>query len=52
MDRLKSRATEIELRIRASLFGEARVVACTLTGAANRVLEGEKYSTLFIDEAG
>ena len=51
MDRLKSRATELELRIRSSLFGEARVIACTLTGAANRVLEGEKYSTLFIDEA-
>ena len=51
MDRLKSRATELELRIRQSLFGEARVIACTLTGAANWVLEGEKYSTLFIDEA-
>ena len=51
MDRLKGRATELELRIRSSLFGEARVIACTLTGAANRVLEGEKYSTLFIDEA-
>lgn len=51
MDRLKSRATEMELRIRSSLFGEARVIASTLTGAANRVLEGEKYSTLFIDEA-
>ncbi len=51
MDRLKSRATELELRIRSSLFGEARVIACTLTGAANRVLEGEHYSTLFIDEA-
>lgn len=51
MDRLKSRATELELRIRLSLFGEARVIASTLTGAANRVLEGEKYSTLFIDEA-
>ena len=50
-DRLKSRATELELRIRSSLFGEARVIASTLTGAANRVLEGEKYSTLFIDEA-
>ena len=50
MDRLKSRATELELRIRSSLFGEARVIASTLTGAANRVLEGEKYSTLFIDE--
>lgn len=51
MDRLKSRDTELELRIRSSLFGEARVIASTLTGAANRVLEGEKYSTLFIDEA-
>lgn len=51
MDRLKSRATELELRIRSSLFGEARVIASTLTGAANRVLEGEKYFTLFIDEA-
>ena len=51
MDRLKSRATELELRIRSSLFGEARVIASTLTGAANRLLEGEKYSTLFIDEA-
>lgn len=51
MDRLKSRATELELRIRSSLFGEARVIASTLTGAANRALEGEKYSTLFIDEA-
>lgn len=51
MDRLKSRATELELRIRSSLFGEARVIASTLTGAANRVLEGEKYSTLIIDEA-
>lgn len=51
MDRLKSRATELELRIRSSLFGEARVIASTLTGAANRVLEGDKYSTLFIDEA-
>lgn len=51
MERLKSRAAELELRIRSSLFGEARVIACTLTGAANRLLEGERFSTLFIDEA-
>ena len=51
MERLKARATELELRIRSSLFGEARVVACTLAGSASRVLEGERYSTLFIDEA-
>ncbi len=33
MDRLKSRATELEIRINAELFGEARVVASTLVGA-------------------
>ena len=51
LDRLKSRATELEVRINAELFQEARVIACTLTGAANRVLEGMKFNTLFIDEA-
>ena len=51
MDRLKSRATELELRINAELFGEARVIASTLTGAANRLLDGMKFGTLFIDEA-
>lgn len=51
IERLKSRATEMEIRINAELFGEARVIACTLTGAANRLLDGMKFSTLFIDEA-
>ena len=51
MDRLKSRATEIEIRINQQLFGEARVVASTLVGSANRLLDGQKVSTLFIDEA-
>lgn len=51
MDRLKSRATEIEIRINTELFGEARVVACTLVGSANRLLDGMKFGTLFIDEA-
>ena len=51
MDRLKSRATELEIRINAQLFGEARVIACTLVGSANRLLEGQKFNTLFIDEA-
>ena len=51
LDRLKSRATEIELRIHTQLFDEARVIASTLTGAANRVLEGRHFTTLFIDEA-
>lgn len=51
MDRLKSRAAEIELRINAELFGETRVIACTLVGSAHHLLEGMKFGTLFIDEA-
>ena len=51
MDRLQARATELELRIQSQLFGEARVIASTLTGTANRLLDGQKYATLFIDEA-
>lgn len=51
MDRLKSRATELELSINQQLFAQARVIACTLTGAANRLFDGTKFDTLFIDEA-
>ena len=51
MDRLKSRAAEIEIRINAELMGEARVIACTLVGSSHRLLEGMKFGTLFIDEA-
>ena len=51
MDRLQSRSTELELRIQNELFAEARVIASTLAGSANRILDGQKYTTLFIDEA-
>lgn len=51
MDRLKSRAVELEVRINAQLFGEAKVIACTLTGSASHLLSGQKFGTLFIDEA-
>lgn len=51
MDRLKARAVELELRIRGDLFGEARVIASTLVGSANHLLDGMKFGTLFIDEA-
>lgn len=51
MERLKSRSTEIECRINAQLFGEARVIASTLVGSANRIMTGQKFTTLFIDEA-
>ena len=51
VERLKARATELEIRINSELFGEARVIACTLVGSANRLLQGMKFGTLFIDEA-
>lgn len=48
---LKDQAIDLEIRIDAQLFGEARVIACTLVGSANRILNGKTFSTLFIDEA-
>ena len=51
MDRLKGRATELEIRINNDLFSGAHVIASTLTGSASHLLEGMKFSTLFIDEA-
>ncbi len=49
--RLRERQAELEMRISHSLFAETRVVACTLVGAANKIMVGQKFSTLFIDEA-
>ena len=49
--RLKERATELEYTINESLFADARVIACTLTGSAHHLLAGRKFGTLFIDEA-
>jgi superfamily I DNA and/or RNA helicase len=51
LESLKSRATELEIRINSELFGEARVIASTLVGSANRLLDGQKFGSLFIDEA-
>ncbi|MCL3852256.1 AAA domain-containing protein [Parabacteroides sp. GYB001] len=51
LSRLRFRATELEVQIDADLFGEARVIACTLVGSANRVLTNHTFTTLFIDEA-
>ena len=39
------------MRIQESLFNEARVIACTLTGAASKLLFRHRFATLFIDEA-
>lgn len=49
--KLRVRATSLEIRIDTELFTEARVIACTLVGAASRVLERKRFSSLFIDEA-
>ena len=51
LSRLRFRATELEVQIDTDLFSEARVIACTLVGSANRVLKNQTFTTLFIDEA-
>ena len=51
LQHLRHRATELEIKIEQELFGEARVIASTLVGSANKILEGKRFSTLFIDEA-
>ena len=49
--RLRNRQMELEIKINADLFDEARVVSCTLIGSAYRLMERRHFSTLFIDEA-
>lgn len=51
LSKLRHRALEVEIRIHDDLFREARVIASTLVGAANRLLEHRRFSSLFIDEA-
>ena len=51
LSRLRYRATELEVKIDAELFDQARVIACTLVGSANRTLENHHFTSLFIDEA-
>lgn len=51
LSKLNQRIQELEIRIDAGLFTEARVIACTLVSSANRVLEKKRFSSLFIDEA-
>ena len=49
--RFKERAAELEYTINESLFADARVIACTLTGSAHHLLHVRRFGTLFIDEA-
>ena len=51
LDRLKEVAVELEVRINNDIFGQVRVIASTLVGAGNKLLDGKRFGTLFIDEA-
>jgi len=51
LDRLKEIAVELEVRINNDIFGQVRVIASTLVGAGNKLLDGKKFGTVFIDEA-
>ena len=51
LNSLRDRCTNLELSIRHDLFDQCRIVASTLTGAANRLLEGVRFQSVFIDEA-
>lgn len=48
---LRDRATELEILINEALFSSTRVVASTLVSSNHRILNGRRFSTLFIDEA-
>lgn len=50
IERLKGRATELEIRINNDLFSQAHVISSTLVGSSSRLLQGMKFTTLFIDE--
>lgn len=49
--RLRDRANAIEIEINADLFNSANVIASTLVGSNQRILQGHHFGTLFIDEA-
>ncbi len=51
LHKMRTRATELEIKINADLFEQARVVSCTLIGSGYHILEHRHFSTLFIDEA-
>lgn len=51
MSRLRDRATALEIQINAELFDNAHVIASTLVSSNHRLLNGRRFSTLFIDEA-
>lgn len=50
-DRLRERYNVLEAEIRQQIFGNAKVIACTLAGAGHPLMHGQTFHTLFFDEA-
>ena len=48
---LRDEAQQLEHYIVADIFAKSQVVASTLVGAANSMLKGYRFQTVFIDEA-
>ncbi|MEO7174307.1 MAG: AAA domain-containing protein, partial [Saprospiraceae bacterium] len=48
---LQSWANRLENQLVTKILFEADVITCTLVGSANKVLEGMRFTTVFIDEA-
>ncbi|MGV3525349.1 MAG: AAA domain-containing protein [Candidatus Sericytochromatia bacterium] len=51
LKRLRKLLQELEDGMVASLLEDAQVIACTLVGAAGKLLYGRRFQTVFIDEA-
>ncbi len=49
--KLSKEANQTEKYLTDKVMDRAQVITCTLVGAANRMLEGRNFSTVFIDEA-
>ncbi len=49
---LSKEARELEKYLVDKVLGDAQVIACTLIGSSSDYLEGKKFSTVIIDEAG
>ncbi len=48
---LQKEAKRQELAILNSVLNNARVIACTISSANNSIMDGRRFSTVFIDEA-
>ena len=49
--RMSQDANHLEAQLTQGLIEEAQVIACTLVGAAHKLIRQRQYSTVFIDEA-